>query len=51
MDDDADENKYSLADSEGGNLSYEDDENDSDWDPSTDPNTLYCICKKPHGKR
>ncbi|KAL8578841.1 hypothetical protein ACOMHN_022134 [Nucella lapillus] len=35
----------------GGDLSYEDDENDSDWEPSNDANTLYCICRKPHGHR
>ncbi|KAJ8322134.1 hypothetical protein KUTeg_000605 [Tegillarca granosa] len=29
-------------------VGFEDDENDSDWDP---PDILYCICKQPHGNR
>ncbi|XP_064597581.1 myb-like protein X [Liolophura sinensis] len=32
-----------------GGLSYEDDENDSDWDPGENADKLWCICKKPHG--
>lgn len=36
---------------DSGDLSYEDDENDSDWEPSNDPDTVYCLCKKPHGNR
>ena len=36
---------------DSGDLSYEDDENDSDWEPSSDASTLYCICRKPHGNR
>ncbi|OWF35955.1 PHD finger protein 3-like [Mizuhopecten yessoensis] len=36
-------------DSEDNNdLSYEDDENDSDYEP---PDQLYCICNQPHGNR
>ncbi|KAK0066301.1 serine-rich adhesin for platelets [Biomphalaria pfeifferi] len=29
---------------------FEDDENDQDWEPN-DPDTLYCICRKPHNNR
>lgn len=36
---------------DSGDLSYEDDENDSDWEPVNDTDTLYCICRKPHGNR
>ncbi|XP_076457207.1 uncharacterized protein LOC143291265 isoform X2 [Babylonia areolata] len=35
----------------GGDLSYEDDENDSDWEPTNDTSTVYCICRKPHGNK
>ncbi|XP_060080403.1 uncharacterized protein LOC132559794 [Ylistrum balloti] len=43
--------KSSQADLESGDdgdLSYEDDENDSDYEP---PDQLYCICNQPHGNR
>ncbi|XP_069105723.1 death-inducer obliterator 1-like [Argopecten irradians] len=37
-----------LDSGEDDNLSYEDDENDSDYEP---PDQLYCICNQPHGNR
>ncbi|XP_033727840.1 uncharacterized protein LOC117317151 isoform X2 [Pecten maximus] len=43
--------KSSQANLESGDdadLSYEDDQNDSDYEP---PDQLYCICNQPHGNR
>lgn len=40
---------FILGEESGGEVpDFEDDENDSDWDP---PDVLYCICKQPHGNR
>ncbi|ESO99187.1 hypothetical protein LOTGIDRAFT_238832 [Lottia gigantea] len=43
----APEVKFDAKESDGG-LSFEDDENDEDW---LDPNTVYCLCRKPHSNR
>ncbi|XP_078664865.1 uncharacterized protein LOC144907559 isoform X1 [Branchiostoma floridae x Branchiostoma belcheri] len=40
----------SGAESDDSGMTYSDDPNDSDWEDE-DPDKLYCICRKPHGKR
>ncbi|XP_013399494.1 death-inducer obliterator 1-like, partial [Lingula anatina] len=41
---------FDDEESEGG-MSYEDDENDSDWGSEDDPERLWCICQKQHDNR
>ena len=41
----------SAENHDNSHLSYEDDANDADWEPTVERDAVYCLCRKPHDNR